>query len=173
MMMDCKTYCSGLALLAMALGCNLGDKGIGSLTTSATSAGSGGTSNGTASGGSSDGADGQTSVASSSTAADTSGSATGSGTGGEYERECQPDDFVCDNFGCAKAVVEGECYKFCTPDSTPAIGEVDDECDEPQRPFCGQVGDALDGDFTCNGCHHICVGTQGINECMQGANDCG
>lgn len=95
----------------------------------------------------------------------TTGQPTGGGTGASgstggpdpnYVRECQPNDFVCDDFGCQNGltVKSGECYKRCTPD---VIGGPDPECDEPQRPFCSQVGRALGGDYDCNGCAHICI----------------
>lgn len=122
---------------------------------------------------------------------DTSGELTGTGTGGtgtgtdtgdstvgsstgfpdpDYLRECQPDDFVCEDWGCenGKDVVLGQCYKPCTPD---VIGEVDAECDEPERPFCSQIGQAFGGDFDCNGCAHICVSAP-INQCNLGIASC-
>ncbi len=94
----------------------------------------------------------------------TSGGSTGtteastSATTGEYVRVCQDDDFLCDDWGCAESpgIEEGQCYKPCTPDGE--IGGVDDECDEPGRPFCSQTGKALGGDYVCNQCAHVCVG---------------
>lgn len=118
---------------------------------------------------------------------DTSGELTGTGTGTstvgtstvgtstgfpdpDYLRECQPDDFVCEDWGCenGKHVVLGQCYKPCTPD---VIGEIDAECDEPERPFCSQIGQAFGGDFDCNGCTHICVSAP-INQCNLGVASC-
>lgn len=88
-----------------------------------------------------------------------------------YRRECLPDDFVCDDWGCERPpdVVGGECYKPCTPDGE--IGGVDAECDEPERPFCSQAGRSLGGDFDCNGCAHICVSAS-FNTCQQPKDGC-
>ena len=99
---------------------------------------------------------------------------TGEPTGGPdpaYRRDCQPKDFVCDDWGCeiSPDVVGGECYKRCSPDA--GIGEPDSECDEPERPFCSQVGRALGGDFDCNGCAHVCVSAS-FNHCDQPADAC-
>jgi len=99
-------------------------------------------------------------------------SSTGS-TGGpdpDYVRECQDGDFVCDDWGCVNGPVvkPAECYKRCTPD---VIGEPDAECDEPERPFCSQIGRAYAGDFDCNGCAHICVAAS-INQCNQDIASC-
>lgn len=102
----------------------------------------------------------------------TEGTVGSSGTGPDpdYVRECQPDDFKCDDWGCERpsVVVLGQCYKRCTPD---AIGEADAECDEPERPFCSQVGRALGGDFDCNECAHICVSAS-FNQCNQSIQSC-
>lgn len=89
-----------------------------------------------------------------------------------YVRECQPNDFTCDDWGCdtSTAVALGQCYKPCTPDG--GIGEPDSECDEPARPFCSQVGQALGGDFDCNGCVHVCI-AEPLNQCNAPANSCG
>ncbi|MBZ5713902.1 hypothetical protein [Nannocystis pusilla] len=86
-----------------------------------------------------------------------------------YKRDCQPGDFVCDDWGCQAATESGECYKPCTPSGE--IGGTDSECDEPERPFCSQVGLAFGGDFDCNGCKHICV-AEPLNWCDYGANEC-
>lgn len=93
------------------------------------------------------------------------------GTGDpEYHRECQPGDFVCDgDFGCEDATLPGECYKPCTPDGE--VGALDSECDEPERPFCSQVGLAEGGDFSCNSCVHICM-AEPQNQCEFGADEC-
>lgn len=102
-----------------------------------------------------------------------SGASSGSSTGPDpdYKRECQPEDFVCDDWGCdtAQSVQEGECYKPCTPDA--GIGELDPECDEPERPFCSQVGQSLGGDFDCNGCVHVCI-AEPLNQCQSPADGC-
>jgi hypothetical protein len=88
----------------------------------------------------------------------------------DHVRECQDGDFVCDDWGCEAPVVElGGCYKRCTPDGEP--GGVDDECDEPARPFCSQVGKALGGDFSCNGCAHVCV-AEAFNTCDMPKDTC-
>jgi hypothetical protein len=83
----------------------------------------------------------------------------------DYVRDCQPDDFICDDWGCewGPAVVLGQCYKRCTPTE---IGEPAPECDEPERPFCSQIGHAFGGDFDCNGCEHICI-SEPANVCHQ------
>ena len=88
----------------------------------------------------------------------------------DFVRECQPNDFKCEDWGCnnQKSVKLGECYKPCTPD---VIGEKDAECDEPERPFCSQVGIAGGGDFDCNGCTHVCV-AEPLNQCNQDAQSC-
>jgi len=187
MFMDSRLVCGALALLAMAIGCNLGEEEIGSLTASGTGSGTGSSSGtGVGTGGVSSGSASDTSTGSTSGTAGSAGTATTtsavssatadtSSSGGDYERDCQPGDFNCQGFGCEDqdSVIFGECYKKCTPDSSAAIGEPDDECDEPQRPFCGQVGDPLGGDFDCNGCHHICVAAQGINVCEAPITNCG
>lgn len=88
----------------------------------------------------------------------------------DFVRECQPNDFKCEDWGCnnQKSVKLGECYKRCTPD---VIGEKDAECDEPERPFCSQIGVAGAGDFDCNDCTHVCV-AEPINQCSQDAQSC-
>jgi hypothetical protein len=88
----------------------------------------------------------------------------------DFVRECQPNDFKCEDWGCnnQKSVKLGECYKRCTPD---VIGEKDAECDEPERPFCSQVGVAGGGDFDCNDCTHVCV-AEPTNQCDQDAMSC-
>lgn len=101
----------------------------------------------------------------------TTGESSGSSTGEpDFVRECQPDDFKCEDWGCERGdvVVLSQCYKPCTPS---VIGEPDDECDEPGRPFCSQVGQALGGDFDCNACAHICV-SESFNQCNQAADAC-
>jgi hypothetical protein len=108
----------------------------------------------------------------SSEATSTSEATTGT-TGGpdpDHVRECEDGDFVCDDWGCENPphVKPSECYKRCTPD---AIGEPDAECDEPERPFCSQIGRALGGDFDCNDCTHICVSAT-INQCQQPIDSC-
>lgn len=111
--------------------------------------------------------------ATSSATGSTGGSSSGTSTGPEpdYKRECQPQDFVCDDWGCdsAPSVQEGECYKPCTPDA--GIGELDPECDEPERPFCSQVGQSFGGDFDCNGCVHVCI-AEPLNQCQLPADGC-
>ena len=87
----------------------------------------------------------------------------------DHVRECQPGDYVCDDLNCgAPPLGFGECFKPCTP-TVP--GEVDDECDEPERPFCSQIGQFEGGDFFCNDCVHICVAFQ-ANDCDQPADGC-
>jgi hypothetical protein len=86
-----------------------------------------------------------------------------------YKRDCQPGDFVCDDWGCQGGTEAGECYKPCTPSGE--IGGTDSECDEPERPFCSQVGLSHGGDFDCNGCKHICV-AEPLNWCDHGADQC-
>lgn len=114
-----------------------------------------------------------TSATSAATTGGTTGETTGSTTVGpdpDYVRECQEGDFVCDDWGCEvkPTVKPGECYKRCTPSE---IGAVDDECDEPERPFCGQVGLALGGDFACNGCAHVCL-AEPLDYCAEPADSC-
>ncbi|MFY0539321.1 hypothetical protein [Nannocystis pusilla] len=88
----------------------------------------------------------------------------------DYHRECQPGDFVCDgDIGCEDATLPDECYKPCTPDGE--VGAPDGECDEPERPFCSQVGLADGGDFSCNSCVHICM-AEPQNQCDFGADEC-
>lgn len=104
------------------------------------------------------------------------GTPTGDATAGPdpaYRRDCQPSDFTCDDWGCESGpdVVSGECYKPCTPDSVAAIGQPDGECDEPERPFCSQLGRAFGGDFNCNGCVHICVSAT-LNVCDYDIEQC-
>ncbi|MFZ6183671.1 hypothetical protein [Nannocystis pusilla] len=116
----------------------------------------------------------------SSTDASTDGSGTDASTGEttgtgsttadpSYERECEPGDFVCDDWGCQEATQAGECYKPCTPSGE--IGGVDSECDEPERPFCSQIGLSFGGDFDCNGCAHVCL-AEPLNWCDYGADEC-
>lgn len=106
------------------------------------------------------------------TTEDTSGPGGTTGPDPGYRRECQPGDFVCDDWGCEVHLASGECYARCTPNSEGAIGGRDDECVEPQRPFCAQVGLALGGDYDCNGCAHVCVAREGIDQCGSGPNAC-
>lgn len=121
----------------------------------------------------SDATDSSASSATSGVGSTTGGSSSGGSTGPDpgYKRECQPGDFVCDDWGCADAptVDEGECYKPCTPNA--GIGELDPECDEPERPFCSQVGQAFGGDFDCNGCVHVCI-AEPFNQCQSPADGC-
>jgi hypothetical protein len=87
---------------------------------------------------------------------------------------CSGDHLVCDDWGCTSAdasLIEGACYSRCTP-APGAVGEPDSECTDPDRPYCGQVGDSFGGDYNCNGCHHICVAEPGINACGNDANAC-
>ncbi|MDC0717532.1 hypothetical protein [Nannocystis bainbridge] len=105
---------------------------------------------------------------------DGSGTDASTGTGSttadpSYERECEPGDFVCDDWGCQEATQAGECYKPCTPSGE--IGGVDSECDEPERPFCSQLGLSFGGDFDCNGCAHVCL-AEPLNWCDHGADQC-
>jgi hypothetical protein len=95
---------------------------------------------------------------------------TGTGADPDYERVCQTDDFVCDDWGCVNPpnVVDGECYKPCTPGE---IGGTDDECDEPERPYCSQIGLSQGGDYDCNGCVHVCVAVP-TNQCNANAGSC-
>ena len=122
----------------------------------------------------------ESSTDASSTDASTDGSGTDASTGEttgtgsttadpSYERECQPGDFVCDDWGCQEATQAGECYKPCTPSGE--IGGVDSECDEPERPFCSQLGLSFGGDFDCNGCAHVCL-AEPLNWCDYGADQC-
>ena len=103
----------------------------------------------------------------------TPGTTTPTTTGGtgdpDYRRDCQPGDFVCDDLGCEDVTIPGECYKQCTPDGE--VGGVDSECDEPERPFCSQVGLADGGDFSCNSCVHLCM-AESVNWCDFGADEC-
>ena len=126
------------------------------------------------------GSDGDvTSEASSGASTDASGTSTstsgttastGAPTGEpSYERECRPGDFVCEDWDCGGPVENGECYKPCTPSN--GIGGFDDECDEPERPFCSQIGRTLGGDFDCNGCVHVCL-AEPINYCEYGEEQC-
>lgn len=115
---------------------------------------------------------GDTTVAASDASSGGTGSSTGEPTGGPdpaYRRDCQPRDFVCDDWGCEEQLVGGECYKRCTPDA--GIGEPDSECDEPERPFCSQSGRALGGDFNCNGCAHVCA-SAAFNDCDEPVDAC-
>ncbi len=144
----------GLGVCA-ALGCN----GDGVVTT-------GGSESSTGEGSST----GESSTGESSTGESSTGESS-TGSGSDYARECQPGDFVCDDWGCEQAPVvrSGWCYKPCTPGE---IGGVDDECDEPERPYCSQVGLSMGGDFDCNGCAHICV-SEAIDQCQASAEQCG
>ncbi|MCA9660735.1 MAG: hypothetical protein KC486_20505, partial [Myxococcales bacterium] len=112
------------------------------------------------------------SSSSSSSATETSGASTSTtGPDPDYVRACQAGDFTCDDWGCANPpnVVEGQCYKRCTPTE---VGGLDDECDEPERPYCSQVGHSQGGDYDCNGCFHVCVAAP-IDQCQAGADGCG
>lgn len=191
MVMNLKIACGAFALIAMTIGCGLGEKDIGALTESGSGGGTAGGETAETSGGTS-GTEGGTAAtegvsSGSETATDSSAETTDTGaegstaqdtasSGGDYQRACEPDDYICEGFGCGfyegEGTVAGECYKPCQPDSTALIGEPDDECDEPERPFCGQVGDSLGGDFACNDCRHICVAVQGINVCEASFDSC-
>ena len=107
-----------------------------------------------------------------STSASTSGTtaSTGEPTGETpYERECQPGGFMCDDVECGGPVETYECYKPCIPSN--GIGGFDDECDEPERPYCSQIGRTFGGDFDCNGCAHVCL-AEPINYCEYGEEQC-
>jgi hypothetical protein len=82
-----------------------------------------------------------------------------------YRRQCAATDFGCTDWACRDTLVDGECYKPCTPASPAAIGGADDECDEPARPFCGQVGVSYGGDYNCNGCQFVCQSKEGVRTC--------
>lgn len=90
----------------------------------------------------------------------------------DYVRDCEAGDFICNNWDCEGWLEIGECYKPCTPDADELIGAVDSECDEPERPFCGQVPQSLGGDFDCNGCTHVCVAEEGVTGCSYSVNWC-
>jgi len=140
---------------------------IGDSETSNTT-GDGTTSDGTTSDGTTDDTTTDT------TTDDTTTGDTGSTTSGpdpDYLRDCQPMDFVCDDFGCEDppVVLPLKCYKRCTPTE---VGGEDDECDEPERPFCSQVGLALGGDYACNGCAYICTSAP-LNHCEADIDSCG
>ncbi|MCY1009458.1 hypothetical protein OV079_28620 [Nannocystis pusilla] len=116
------------------------------------------------------GSDGDVTSETSSETSTSTSTSTGEPTGGPpYERNCQPGDFVCDDWGCEGAAEAGECYKPCTP--SDGIGGFDSECDEPERPFCSQVGRAFGGDFDCNGCAHVCL-AEPINWCEYREDQC-
>lgn len=159
--------CTPSRLLSVALllgplaACGGGDSG--SATDASTGAGTAG--NSTTSGATAD-STGSTEPTGSSGAPEPTG-----GPDPDFMRVCQPGDFVCDDWGCPNPpdVKGGECYKPCTP---TAVGEPDVECDEPQRPFCSQVGLSFGGDFDCNGCAHICVSAP-IDQCGQDVDQCG
>ncbi|MCA9637950.1 MAG: hypothetical protein KC420_18105 [Myxococcales bacterium] len=126
----------------------------------------------TASSSSSGASHSSTSASSASSSGSTGDTSSGSsGPDPDYVRACQPGDFTCDEWGCENPpnVAPGQCYKRCTPTE---IGGPDDECDEPERPYCSQVGRSLGGDFDCNGCAHVCVAAP-INQCQQGVDACG
>ena len=90
----------------------------------------------------------------------------------DYVRECKPGDYVCTDPGCPGPLdlLHGTCFKPCTPEPGK-VGEPDPECDEPERPFCGQIGLFEGGDYNCNGCVHICVATPD-NTCEQPFDAC-
>ena len=120
-----------------------------------------------------DGSDATTNIATTDGSDATSEVSSSGGTGDpdpDHVRECQKEDFVCSDWGCENLphVKLSQCYKRCTPDE---IGGPDAECDEPERPFCSQVGQAFGGDFDCNGCAHICVSAV-INQCDQDVASC-
>ncbi|MCY1060142.1 hypothetical protein [Nannocystis sp. SCPEA4] len=154
----------------------VGTEGTSAATTEASSSGSSSTDasssepTGTDSDSSSSEPTGTDSEASSSEASSSEPTGTSSTTADpNYKRDCQPGDFVCDDWGCQEATEAGECYKPCTPSGE--IGGTDSECDEPERPFCSQVGLAFGGDFDCNGCKHICI-AEPLNWCEYGADEC-
>lgn len=100
-----------------------------------------------------------TSGSSGATTADTDTIGTTDTPDPDHVRECQDGDFKCGDWGCDESeVVElGQCYKRCTPAGPDVVGEKDPDCDEPERPFCSQVGLALGGDYSCNDCAFICT----------------
>ncbi|WAS95618.1 hypothetical protein [Nannocystis punicea] len=160
------------ALLVSISACTSREPGTGS-DSDATSEATSGTGTGSSSTVAST-VEASTSEASSTEASTSEASSEPTGTGSttadpNYERECQPGDFVCHDWGCQEVTKEGECYKPCTPDGE--IGGVDSECDEPERPFCSQVGLALGGDFDCNGCAHVCI-AEPLNWCDYGTDQC-
>jgi hypothetical protein len=78
----------------------------------------------------------------------------------DYRRMCEQYDFVCENWGCAdssiEGLVDGECYKHCETDEP---GTIDDECDEPERPYCSEIPDSDFGDYDCNADATVCLAT--------------
>src|SRR5690606_28223028 len=78
----------------------------------------------------------------------------------DYVRECQDGDFKCGDWGCEEHTEYGQCYKRCSPASPDEVGEPHADCDEPERPFCSQVGLALGGDYVCNDCAFVCTAVQ-------------
>ncbi|WAS95617.1 hypothetical protein [Nannocystis punicea] len=154
-----------LAALALLAACSDTGKDTDGDTTTTTTT-SGGTAATTSGGGTETTTGDDTEATASSTAP------TGSTTvmpDPDYRRECQAGDFVCDDLGCEEVTIPDECYKRCTPDGE--VGGVDSECDEPERPFCSQVGLADGGDFACNACVHICK-AESENWCDFAADEC-
>ncbi len=157
---------SRLALLALVLALpSCGPDSSGTESTGDTTAEATGTTGGTT---------GTPTTGTPTTGGTTDASSSGSSTGAlmpdpSYSRACQPDDFVCKDPGCLSPQLGyGECYKPCTP---TVIGGVDDECDEPERPYCSQVGLMEGGDWDCNGCAHVCTAVPD-DHCQYGVDEC-
>lgn len=90
------------------------------------------------------------------------------------ERVCQGSDLICElEGGCVPYAGDLEaCYKRCTPDSDDLIGAPDDECDEPARPYCSQMGILEGGDYACNRCAHVCTAEPGPGHCSETVEGC-
>jgi hypothetical protein len=106
---------------------------------------------------------------------DSEESSAGGGTdtsGSTEEPVCDPsENYTCSGW-CESLDDPNGCYSRCRPNSEAAIGQPDDECTDPDRPYCAQIGDSLGGDFSCNGCVYVCVHTPDINDCGGGLDSC-
>jgi len=85
----------------------------------------------------------------------------------DHRRTCEPGDWNCDAEGCNGADFElTGCYEPCTPDDPDQVGGLDDECDEPERPYCSRVGLWQGGDYDCNDDVTVCTAMPGLNRCV-------
>lgn len=92
----------------------------------------------------------------------------------EYRRACQPGDFDCTFDECNGAGTDGPlgCFKPCEPATLDTVGQRHADCDEPERPFCSEVGLWQGGDYACNGCVYLCTAEPAVPACRRESLSC-
>lgn len=92
----------------------------------------------------------------------------------DYRRTCERGDFDCNFDQCTGAGTDGPlgCFKPCEPATLDAVGQPHPDCDEPERPFCSEVGLWQGGDYACNGCVYLCTAEPAAPACERDALRC-